>query len=778
MPTIADRIRVKSWVVLWILILPGCAGKNFEEEIYNKGLSLMSENYFSEKNLREKFGAELRDGQLPKLGVGLAGGGSKAGSFAMGVLQGLDETRILQHADILSTVSGGGYAGLWYYSRLLEADQEGMKEDTLMTKYFRDCLPCAYRTLRINASNKIEEQPEGEIKVCPDDDIFLDNISRADQDPYRYQNHLRGFQDILAYDSDIPFDMKHSGQDRFSGYIAKSIFLKTAAAIIPNLLANVLFDWQMALSPSAKAYAKGIAHTYGVTPRICSANTATSHQNETVCPHVRPIQEIRSVENLDFTQLRALYKKEQPYKAPLWVINATVGEGRSGLDVTNPKHPELNVMEMTPFGYYSGIYGKKEYSVRDEDFSVLKGVAASAAFFDSQEKVLEFPARNIVNLFQKALTLDWGIPIPNQSRNISDSTREWHNLLPWPLYYGHHFTAGSNPVYLRMADGGNTEALGAYALIRRGVKTIILSDHSFDGHGRMGDVCRLRQVLEEKGLSLRFPGLAGLPDLCGHSGRAPTTEAEKNFVRSTPQVPGEERTGYDIHNWYYPVLVGCITENDGRESLYDQRATDRGAMCSPPQNHPGAYHARVILLKPALSRGMLLNGQLEKWQDVFRPLQSCTERISPDEQGDRDLSACLAQAGHQLRCRSFSHGEGLDRTKNFGPDWQNQQELPCEALGYVLTHVEEKPGKGLCLQFPQHSTEAMTANSSSFRYGAYRDLGRHLARMVRYFFKEGHDRVLDESFFNEELHRQANVPMRHIPNHDGFQCFGEDKDRG
>ncbi|MEO0972099.1 MAG: hypothetical protein AAFX85_03325, partial [Pseudomonadota bacterium] len=61
------------------------------------------------------------DGRLFKtMGLALSGGGIRAASFALGVMQGLNQkpeqtddwsSPLLSYVDYLSTVSGGGYAG-------------------------------------------------------------------------------------------------------------------------------------------------------------------------------------------------------------------------------------------------------------------------------------------------------------------------------------------------------------------------------------------------------------------------------------------------------------------------------------------------------------------------------------------------------------------------------------------------------------------------------------------------------------------------------------------
>jgi len=46
-------------------------------------------------------------------GLAFSGGGIRSATFAIGVLQGLASLRLLRFVDVLSTVSGGGYAGGW-----------------------------------------------------------------------------------------------------------------------------------------------------------------------------------------------------------------------------------------------------------------------------------------------------------------------------------------------------------------------------------------------------------------------------------------------------------------------------------------------------------------------------------------------------------------------------------------------------------------------------------------------------------------------------------------
>jgi hypothetical protein len=69
--------------------------------------------------------ARLRHEQAGHTAVCLSGGGVRSASFGLGVLQGLAEAGVLQSADYLSTVSGGGYIGGWLSAWRLRASQRG-----------------------------------------------------------------------------------------------------------------------------------------------------------------------------------------------------------------------------------------------------------------------------------------------------------------------------------------------------------------------------------------------------------------------------------------------------------------------------------------------------------------------------------------------------------------------------------------------------------------------------------------------------------------------------
>ncbi|MFM8800864.1 MAG: patatin-like phospholipase family protein, partial [Tagaea sp.] len=149
----------------------------------------------------------------PKLGIALSGGGSKASSFAMGVLAGLNDAGVLKDVDVISSVSGGGYAAYFYFSRLLDAAtaRAGDTGPAAPADWFRHCLTNRAREyfatagdriaiLSPSAGNSSQSVTRDELmqpRYCPSS--LVDVISDQDRkDRYRFQNHVGGFQDFLS----------------------------------------------------------------------------------------------------------------------------------------------------------------------------------------------------------------------------------------------------------------------------------------------------------------------------------------------------------------------------------------------------------------------------------------------------------------------------------------------------------------------------------------------------------------------------------------------------
>ena len=499
------------------------------------------------------------EGKKYTLGLALAGGGTKAADFSMGVLQGLSETKVINQVNVISSVSGGGYAALWFYSRLLNPKNQKNQEllSDRIAPFYDDCLAIRYKKEIFGEQSKEDE--------CPDYTTFVIEKDPLDPDPYRHQNYIRGYQDIFSSGTDSlgqsAFNMGTDEDKRRRTNDLGQLAIKTVGAAVVNFIPNIVFDWELPLSPSRAAYKKGILRTFGAEVEPLDKSESLSE--------TRPEGDVEWVKNnLTFDLLKEAYKDG---KVPLWIINTTAGENRFLLNFEAPSPLSYTSYEITPFGAGSGQYDYCEYNGKcvsagtsepinqkyDEHLprvgKVTDAVIMSAAFFDEQQRVFSPRLNGIFKPIQSLLTLNWGYSLKNP--RVSDANQLVHKILPWPFYYWHGFN-GADSVNVRMSDGGQSENLGAYALIRRKVSDIIISDHSQDRSGQMSDICILKNNLQQfqsEPLYLHVPGLKNLEDVC----------------KGKEVTPGY-KLGYNIFEWNNPILLGCVSKSKEVNSCTDE----------------------------------------------------------------------------------------------------------------------------------------------------------------------------------------------------------------
>lgn len=697
-------IYLSTFIIL--INITGCSLPVKSESL--RYYSMSEGDYFTDAHQASLFKDERASRNTPVIGLALAGGGTKAADFGLGVIQGLNEVGIMKHVDIVSSVSGGGYAALWYYSRLIES----IKTPTInFNDAFEDCLPIHYGILAIPYqndcfTNKTNTQFDGKKTIS---------------DLYKDQNYLRGYQDVFSSGKTAFNYGTTADKTQLTKDIGKLTGLTLGASIL-NIFPNIIFDWQIPISPSRNAYANGIARTFGAQAPSCIENgkcdtlKVPAKDCKADCGGFQRRSEgdLSEVKKLTFDDLKS-------NELPMWVINTTSGEDRTPWDWKKAQSPQLTVFEFTPYGSGSGLYGYEEKPLYGK-VSPLEAAVASAAFFDSQQKnTYKFPARNIMALGLEASTLNWGTSYVNP--NASEPEVLIHHLLPWPLYYFHKFDSGYDSTYIHLSDGGQSENLGVYALVRRKVPYIIISDHSSDRAGTMDDLCTLKSNLKQQNLFINVPGLGGLEEVC--------TAAKKDR---------NNRIGYDIFDWKYPVLLGCITQDEHNIS------------CKPREGS-GVYFSRIFLIKPSIN-----GGQFDK--DLNKAILSCKEANAIQNKENRKSCADNVKAVC-INHLNFSTNSPKLEFENNAP-WGTSNPPSCELLKFLMDNSFEGIGinsQDGCPHFPQYSTPAMTVNSSPWLYGGLKELGRYYSNTLNYFYVNNQ---FDDKKFDQSLTNQTNPPMKHM----------------
>lgn len=644
------------------------------------------------------------------VGIALAGGGSKAASYAMGVLAAVaDDAQGFKQINAISSVSGGGYSAFYLYSKLIVGDKDSKEQLRPVKDYFDDCLPDIYEDV-------LPRPYKGLPPLC----------SAKNADQYRFQQFVRCRQDIL--ENDCKQQLGRNDRGEYAAAVKNTAFLLGATGIMiaPSLVANTVFDWPINMSPTRYAYMEGIGTAYGLYPKSAAAihdtsNIITSCNEETFfnCENISGAAHVKRKDELDFKHLREL-TSERSSTMPVWYINATASKSRSiyGWSRKGRRDFSKYTLKMSPSNAISGFYGRvPEY---EKELDLLDGVTAAAAFFDANETSFNQPWRILAALGQHTATLDWGKDIPNPT--VNPSWRILHNILPVGFYYTDslirtlaHAKPYQKSVYIRLLDGGNNDNLGAYTLIEAGMNHIIISDHAYDGVqvikggkvtdilATMDDVCILHNeiALRDRGGKPSKLVIPGLKDLARHCLKVvDESECCDKFdngdekeachsCKSCKTVPGVEGTGfptkggYSILGWKFNVLLGCITSQDNKS------------------NTCGDSDVRVYVIKPAFNLKSFMDEYLEP---------TPTGKYSVKE------TAC-----------SSSKIPGV-----------------CEVAAYLADWYNHADKDAVLHPFPQNSTVAITFASTGKVYGAYRELARwHM-----------HDALAAQALPNEEFNKR------------------------
>ncbi|OGB23985.1 MAG: hypothetical protein A3I66_14900 [Burkholderiales bacterium RIFCSPLOWO2_02_FULL_57_36] len=629
----------------------------------------------------QRFRNALREPVDMRLGVALSGGGSKAAPFAMGVLAGLSDSGLLADVDAVSTVSGGTYAAYFYFNRLIARDRMRAREEPVDERYvsglFYDC------TYRHRSLERLSGDPMLNLcmgKGLQDAASPVHNLAQA---------FVRCRQDVIE-----PMDCNAKGKkEDFSEYAsAISLFAASVISTPFHHVANTLFDWTIDISPTRSSYSIGLGSTYGLIPNTADAIPGENQSDPHLAsPTPRPeyftnaqmVGDAVTSAPYTFGDLQTMYLKARggarsaEENVPLWIITAHAAKSRSAWGWMSTPEPnyDRDIFEFTPFHAGSGRYGYWNRPLQALDLG--KATVASAAFLDANAVKYRGAKKTGLALLAHGFNANWGVDIHNW--NTSSGRRAAHSILPFPFYWLDGLHARSevkdglreavSSAYIRLLDGGNSENFGAYSLISRGIKNIIISDAAQDTLGEMQDLCDLRdQLWKRKERTLHVPGLQDFGAHCAEQ------------FESTKQ----HEQGYGIRNWPYPVLAACVSTN-----AIDTACADTASIAH-----------RLFIIKPALDM-----------ECFYKSQQSPSEAYAcqPGDKKRIDLSS----PPQITKCAVSKDGD--------------QNYLPCETAGYLVDNwPKTSNGKG----FPQNGTVFTTVDSSPELYGAYRELSRHYVRSL------------------------------------------------
>jgi len=246
------------------------------------------------------------------------------------------------------------------------------------------------------------------------------------------------------------FDGKYQEflRDNFSLFKTADYYTLAAVDVVPmalfNFFANVVFSWHSNTTFSRPMYESRLRATFHSPPDGAAAG------------------------DIALGELGAFAQG----KLPFFLINATAliedDEYRHASRLAN------SIFEFGPRQFGSDAYGRFLYS-RDPSLSLSLAVSISGAALDSATLVAG-PAKKV---FWSLLNQDMGFYMHNPGIRAED--RNWEMLKIFPFYFfSKHNVRDINGSHIYLTDGGHSENLGLFPLLRRGCRSVIVVDAEED----------------------------------------------------------------------------------------------------------------------------------------------------------------------------------------------------------------------------------------------------------------------------------------------------------
>ncbi len=406
------------------------------------------------------------------VGLALSGGGVRSASFGTGVMRGLHDLGILKNVGYLSTVSGGGFAGAWMMSFHDVGDKAFAPCDP---KYPIDLTPA----LGVGAFG-----PEPFALRPPLDLLFRPGSN------YRY--HLTQHGEYLGYQHG------HNSESQLVLTIGKSLF-----AFPFNLVFNDLFGYDVNTGPFRRVYRDGINGAF-------LFNYTSPGRDDTIPLRTLPMSCFGPSQERPFWIVNMTLSLIDDHGAhhgrvgdafeltPLWGGGTSVGYVKTPRLWSTDKYREVTMAEAhtTEFLPWSptvprppaAMRGVDVYGIDRDNFwmSPSYAVAISGAAVDGHslaagtiaDALLDFYGAG-VGYFVNGWSPQWW---PEARLTLQGLGERGLFYAPLPLIYplvASHTRSSEGARYL-LLDGGFFDNTGLYALVRRGVRFIVVSDGTAD----------------------------------------------------------------------------------------------------------------------------------------------------------------------------------------------------------------------------------------------------------------------------------------------------------
>ena len=448
--------------------------------------------------------------------IALSGGGARSASFSMGVLKALNHSGLLEEADAISSVSGGGYTSYWlmsqrFYGTMYAENLDGSLAEKLPATnrdYYANVLKGMAGSADVAATpfcQLVASKHQDEQNVDNLSPLFLSRTDGSILADDTYQRHIAAQSDIINYSSNGALQALESGGLVASHVVSLPFYWVTDGFLNLRLINGSVFT---------NAYRKGLERAYGLAPNADHDEYVDYFEHEpdqfmnAQNGSVLFWRKASQTEELHFSHLRefalaynscadALVDAGQvvpPLSLP--IINTKLIRPYSFID--DDENYDMASLEKSVFTFSPVQWGSAHTSYQPEQqllapISFSKAVATSGAAVDEGARQL----RGLGDFFVSAANMNLGYEMRNPATQEGPMGSAWfwtYKLLGgFPLKFvvpeDYHAT-------LRISDGGHAENLGLYSLIERGTRRIVVVDAEHDPDYEFESLKRIRANLD------------------------------------------------------------------------------------------------------------------------------------------------------------------------------------------------------------------------------------------------------------------------------------------
>ena len=388
----------------------------------------------------------------PNFGVCFSGGGNRSAAFAIGVLGALHDLGLLSKVDVISAVSGGSYALSWLL---------------LQPFYHSACMSDPRAALPRVQEEMFDIHGPFQSYLA----THAKSLAAVNWVDLFFQLPLILFGDIIAFNVLRLLSLPFKGAVSFAAQNNAQSMLRTN-------------------------YREGIQRTYQVFPDL---GRKAPPKRSTLLETAFQASEflfltIPDVPPVSFPTLTAFAQRAA---LPSFVFNATVTPPKPGVGIPLGDR----IFELSPMGFGSNSCG---YLTWEETERL------------GWEPGARFEKRLLTQLGDRSVSPFATIRNLNTAPAVSGAAVDAPNIAEWKLGWllqllniGLAYVV-PNPKdprrLVRLSDGGHSENLGVYALLRRGCRTILIVDAEYDPTYRFGAYQKVKQAAkDELDIELKSP---------------------------------------------------------------------------------------------------------------------------------------------------------------------------------------------------------------------------------------------------------------------------------